>query len=229
MCYLNDLVLLADLRNQRDTRQIYNHQSDVERAFKNEEQSVDYEPEAVDPFANLREAHLAEWEVILERREEKVRKREEQLARHSQVVTETSIRSTPTSTRNHISIQELAPRTMGLRDIIEILPEFDPDNRSTIDAQQFAESVTMLKNAYGWGDGLLVLAVQAKLRGNAKTWSDTQREIPKCWNEFAADLVENFPNLRHEADVHIEMASTRRNVDESLGRYYHRMCSVVDH
>lgn len=47
--------------------------------------------------------------------------------------------------------------------MIDVLPEFNPDDRTTMNAKQFIERVTRLKDAYGWGDGLLALAIQAKL------------------------------------------------------------------
>lgn len=191
------------------------------------EETVPNEPTTDETVANTRAEQLSEWEYSLAQREDIVRRKEARLARYSLANNEPPMHPQPDTSTNPLPLQELTPRTIGLRDIIDILPEFDPDNRSTVDARQFVERVTRFKNAYGWSDGLLVLAVQAKLRGNAKTWADTQRKIHQRWDDFAIDLMDNFPNHRHEADVHIELANTRRNADEPLGRFYHRMCSVA--
>lgn len=144
---------------------------------------------------NDRVEQLTQWERSLQLREESLQQREMRLEQSS---TRVLLPPTDLSTAN-----EMIPRTLGLRDVIDVLPEFNPDKRTSIDSKQFVERVTCLKQAYGWGDSL---AVQAKMRGNAKTWADTQRQIHSRWS---ADLITNFPNNRREADVHIELANTR--------------------
>lgn len=167
---------------------------------------------------NRQTTHLSEWERDLQRREERLHLEETKFFENQRLSVETLTPRLPVTTSNQPPPFKLALRTIGLRDIIEILPEFDPDNRSTIDARQFAERVTLLKHTYGWEDGLVVLAVPAKLRGNAKIWADTQRSIHHSWDDFAADLMKNFPNHRRESDAHIELANTRRNTEESLSQ-----------
>lgn len=72
---------------------------------------------------NMRVTQLNEWEQDLQRREETIRLKEGQ---HDERRGDSN--EPPTQPF------KLALRTIGLRDIIEILPEFDPDNRSTLDS-----------------------------------------------------------------------------------------------
>lgn len=176
-------------------------------------------------ISDRRLSHLIEWERKLQQREKAIREEEQRLSRHRQLI-EPFVQPISGESSNHRPFK-LALCTIGLRDIIEILPEFDPNNRSGIDARQFVQRISILKQAYDWEDGLVVLAVPAKLRGYAKMWADTQRNIYQRWDDFAADLLKNFPNHRLERDVHIELSITRRNVNEKLTGYYYRMCAIA--
>lgn len=113
-----------------------------------------------------------------------------------------------------------------MRDIADVLPEFDPSNHSNLDSNQFIQRISNLYHAYGWNEGRLVLAAQSKLRGTAKTWSDTQTVVHRSWADFAAQFLLNFPAHQHEADAHICMVNTSRDTSESITTYYHRMCAI---
>lgn len=95
-----------------------------------------------------------------------------------------------------------------------------------MDTQQYVDRVTRLQSAYTWNEGMLVLAVQSKLRGNAKIWSDTQLVVHQRWCDFSADLIRNFPDVHSKADAHLEMVHSTRGMEESVTTYFHRMCAL---
>lgn len=121
----------------------------------------------------------------------------------------------------------ISTRPFSLRDISDILPEFDPDSPASVDCPQFVDRVTRLFNAYGWDERMLVLAAQSKLRGNAKIWADTQTTVHQFWAEFYGQLKLNFPNNQTEANAHIAMVNATRKPSESISSYYHRMCAIA--
>lgn len=152
-----------------------------------------------------REHGLIDRERELTEREETVRQKENDL------------------TRQHF---KTSTRPFSLRDISDVLPEFDPEDHSKLDSVQFVERVTRLYEAYGWDESMLVLAAQSKLRGNAKIWADTQTVVGRRWTEFSAKLLLHFPQKQHEADAHISMVNATRNSNETITCYYHRMCAI---
>lgn len=206
--------------------------SPAKRFRRNETEEMDMvdeeEESNVDEGAfQIRLAALQERERVVQEREENVRREETNLTQERPATT-----TITTSTRSSVApiVNNSAARTScvyGLQEIIRILPKFDPDNQTSLDACQFVERVGLLKQAYGIEDGILILAVLTRLRGNAKMWADTQRKIHACWDDLACDLMINFPNHRHEADAHIELANMRRNRDEKFVSFYHRMSAVA--
>lgn len=213
--------------HQPKRRRMNNRESNDNDTEYGNTESAEAESTINEQNTNMREMHLSEWERDLQKREEIIRLRETQALESRRDIVELLPQRESVAEVHQTQPFRLALRTIGLRDIIEILPEFDPDNRAAIDARQFIERVTLLKHTYNWEDGLVVLAVPAKLKGNAKIWADTQRNIHRRWEDFAADLIKNFPNHRRECDAHIELASIKRNSDESLSMYYYRMCAIA--
>lgn len=196
-----------DIEHPSKRRRFTEHEQNINETVEenDSEEIIEDEPAITERNVNLEIQQLTEWERSLQHREEAIRIRETELTNNRQDVVELLPQGAPGSELIPSQPFRLALRTIGLRDIIDILPEFNSDNRSTIDARQFVERVTLLKRTYNWEDGLVVMAVQAKLRGNAKIWADTQRNIHHRWEDLGTDLMENFPNHRHESDTHIEL------------------------
>lgn len=175
--------------------------------------------------SNLRDTDSLGWDGTQEKRprfEESMNERERLLIERENALADRELAITQrevsftlqhrgASTPNGISI-----RPFSLRDISDILPEFDSDSPASVDCTQFVDRVTRLFNAYGWDERMLVLAAQSKLRGNAKIWADTSDQLKL-----------NFPNNQTEANAHIAMVNATRQPTESMSSYYHRMCAIA--
>lgn len=217
---LIDRILLDDLddeqpllpptaKRKRPALVEINENTNVET---NTDRNVDQEHQQYEEYMAERERELIHRERYLIDRERELIEREEALQQKENNFTQSS--NTPTA------------RPFSLRDISDVLPEFDPENHSKVHSFQFVERVTRLREAYKWEESMLVLAAQSKLRGNAKIWSDTQVVVYRRWADFSAELLLHFPKQQHEADAHIAMVNAARNANEAITSYYHRMCAI---
>lgn len=97
-----------------------------------------------------------------------------------------------------------------LRDIAEMLPECNPLDEKSSTAKNFIKRIRDLNAVYVWDNKLLLFAAQSKLRGYAKNSNDSSAVRYEKFDDFASDLMRDFPSRIDEADVHIEMLNTKR-------------------
>lgn len=112
-----------------------------------------------------------------------------------------------------------------VREIVDTLPEFDPIGKNN-SATQFISRIRDLNSVYDWDDRLLLFAAQSKLRGYAKSWNDGHATVFKNFDEFALNLIDDFPSMTNEADVHLEMINSPRTRGEGVDEYFYRMCAL---
>ncbi|XP_053968978.1 uncharacterized protein LOC128870388 [Anastrepha ludens] len=114
----------------------------------------------------------------------------------------------------------------NVRDIVELLPVFDPSSDRSLTSKQFVKRVENLRSVYGWRENTLLFAVQQKMRGSAKYWVDSLQDVFISWAEFVHKFLLNFPCIENEADVHLKMAQTKRQTNESAQEFYYRMLAL---
>ncbi|XP_065358763.1 uncharacterized protein LOC135952674 [Calliphora vicina] len=114
----------------------------------------------------------------------------------------------------------------NVREVVSLLPEFNPTSLSSINARQFINRVELLRIAYRWNDEILIFAVQQKMQGAAKYWIDSLELVFRSWAEFVRKFINDFPCVENEADIHVKMSRTKRNGDESPQDYYYRMLAI---
>ncbi|XP_049316921.1 uncharacterized protein LOC125779690 [Bactrocera dorsalis] len=120
--------------------------------------------------------------------------------------------------------QNWQPRsTFNVREIIDLLPSFNPISKTSLNATQFIQRVEMLRNAYSIDDNFLLFAVQQKMQGPAKQWVDSLPVVYTTWSAFSNRFIEDFPTLHSVADAHIKMSQMRRGENESPQEFYYRM------
>ncbi|XP_037942537.1 uncharacterized protein LOC119675411 [Teleopsis dalmanni] len=93
----------------------------------------------------------------------------------------------------------------SIREIAEVLPEFDPTNEDSITATQFVERVEAVMSVYAWPEKSVLLAVYSRLKGVARMWVDASPRMHATWKEFSNELVTEF-GRRHNLS---EMAITK--------------------
>lgn len=108
----------------------------------------------------------------------------------------------------------------------DVLPEFIPGNESYGSARNFIARVRALQAYHGWDDRLILFAAQQKLRGSAKRWNDASLELFQTFDAFTQKLLQTFPDVISEADVHEELVRATRGSGESLQDFCHRMSSI---
>lgn len=111
----------------------------------------------------------------------------------------------------------------NVRDVIEVLPVFDPFEENSLSSQQFITRINRLNEVYEWEEKILLLAVQAKLKGLAKVWNDGFPTVFRSWTEFSEKLIMDFPTANNEAEAHIEMAKSIRQPSERVDEYFYKM------
>lgn len=123
-------------------------------------------------------------------------------------------------------VPEAKARMMSIREISEILPEFDPANKINGSAERFIKRIRDLQSVYKWDEKLMLYAAQTKLRGYAKTWNDSSENVYQDFDIFACELQMYFPNRLNEADIHASMLNNRRTMNEDVTEYFHNMCAL---
>ncbi|XP_037929527.1 uncharacterized protein LOC119664014 [Teleopsis dalmanni] len=113
----------------------------------------------------------------------------------------------------------------NVREIVTLLPEFNPSSDKSLMPNQFIKRIDMLRTTYRWDDQTLVFAVQQKLQGYAKYWVDSQ-EVFLSWTEFATKFLKDFASTENIADIYIKMSQTKRQFNESPQEYYYKMMSL---
>uniref|UniRef100_A0A034VRB3 Gag polyprotein n=1 Tax=Bactrocera dorsalis TaxID=27457 RepID=A0A034VRB3_BACDO len=114
----------------------------------------------------------------------------------------------------------------SMRDIVELLPEYNPTSETSLNSVQFIKRIEILKNAYNWPEQILICAVQQKLRGCAKLWIDSQQCVFVNWTQFVNKFLTDFPCMLNEADTHIKLSRTKRFQTESPVEYFYRMLAL---
>lgn len=112
------------------------------------------------------------------------------------------------------------------REIISLLPDFNPSSDESVNSSQFIKRTEMLKAAYGWDDQSVIFAAQQKMGGPAKYWVDSLQEVFLTWSQFTNKFLTDFPCFENPADVHIKMASTIRRPNETPQDYYYKMYAL---
>ncbi|XP_017467208.1 PREDICTED: uncharacterized protein LOC108359750 [Rhagoletis zephyria] len=112
--------------------------------------------------------------------------------------------------------------THTITEVVGVLPEFDP-LRKVMTAQQFVIKVEQLQPVYKWKKEIVLLAVQHKLKGVAKTWLEP---VFGSWQEYVQMLLRDFPYTVSSADIHRELAARRRKINEPLIEYFYDMLAI---
>ncbi|CAD7089891.1 unnamed protein product [Hermetia illucens] len=87
------------------------------------------------------------------------------------------------------------------RDVIGILPTFDPPDDVSPSAEQFIDRIEKLAEVYHWEEYLVLFAAQAKLKGPAKRWIDGLQTTFATWEEFSKALIADFPSRFTTEDI----------------------------
>lgn len=114
----------------------------------------------------------------------------------------------------------------NIREILNLLPEFNPSCFESLNSSQFIKRVEVLKLAYGWDDRSLVFAIQQKMCGPAKYWIDSLQTVFQSWQQFVETFLADFPHVENIADIHVKMSTTLRHQNESPQDYYFKMLSL---
>ncbi|XP_037903934.1 uncharacterized protein LOC119647195 [Hermetia illucens] len=128
---------------------------------------------------------------------------------------------TMTSTR-----QPTAEYVFQPRDVIGILPTFDPLDDVSPSAEQFIDRIEKLAQVYHWEEYLVQFAAQAKLKGPAKRWIDGLQTTFATWEEFSKALIADFPSRFTTEDMRQRLDSSRRAHNETTEEYFFRVCAM---
>ncbi|XP_075154203.1 uncharacterized protein LOC142227602 [Haematobia irritans] len=134
--------------------------------------------------------------------------------------------NTPSVTQPIQMYQQQHFVTNSVKDIVSILPSFDPADKS-ITSCKFIQRIEQLRRSYGWDDGVLLFAVQTKLHGMAKLWIDSSVEIFSSWDQFVEVFLTEFPSIINVAEIHMKLMNMRRAYGETPENFYYRMLSVA--
>ncbi|XP_037909933.1 uncharacterized protein LOC119650855 [Hermetia illucens] len=128
---------------------------------------------------------------------------------------------TMTSTR-----QPTAEYVFQPRDVIGILPTFDPLDDVSPSAEQCIDRIEKLAQVYHWEEYLVLFAAQAKLKGPAKRWIDGLQTMFATWEEFSIALIADFPSRFTTEDMRQRLDSSRRAHNETTEEYFFRVCAM---
>ena len=84
------------------------------------------------------------------------------------------------------------------KEIMDILPEFNPNDDKGLTASEWIRRVEKLKNFYKWVDALLLISIGPKLKGNARLWYERLEDLCTNWGEFANQFRDKFTPIMNE-------------------------------
>lgn len=93
-------------------------------------------------------------------------------------------------------------RSLSVKDIVELLPHFDPSSFSSQTASQFIRNVMSIKEVYNIPDELILIAFAQRLHGSAVLWYRSVQFKIRSLEQFADEFMENFGSMYTEVDVH---------------------------
>lgn len=119
-------------------------------------------------------------------------------------------------------------RTLLPRDVPDhVLPEFNPDEPTTLTATEWIRRVEEIGAAYDWDDRVLLARAAGKLHGAARLWHSSITESVATWPTFRAALVRGFPQIVDETRIHGQLASRRKQRGESYETYAYTMKAIA--
>jgi len=114
----------------------------------------------------------------------------------------------------------------SLRDVIEILLEFDPEKEKGLSAEEFIKRSSKLKMYYEWSDAEMLMAIGLKLKGYAKSWFEKEEDVFSSWNAFVMQFNKKFSPVLNDADVHMTLMARKRERNETLLEYLEEMSKI---
>lgn len=155
---------------------------------------------------------LARERQLLERERDLIR-RERELLTYERNVSNTST--------NHTTVNS---------EILEkSFPEFDPGNSTGLNAIQWIRKVEGLADLYDWDDRTLLYCAMTKLKGAAKFWLDGIQQRITNWRAFRDELERSFPTFLDDVDVHRNLSTRMKKVNESYECYIYEMKAISSH
>lgn len=110
-------------------------------------------------------------------------------------------------------------RRFDVRDVKDIVVQFDPDLPTTPTAEQWLESIIKAASLYGGDDEWKLQCAILNLQGAAKLWFSGV--IVKTWAEFKTALVRDFPTSVDAVSIHQAMINRKKLPQESLETYFY--------
>lgn len=114
----------------------------------------------------------------------------------------------------------------SIKEIADMIPEFDPTNKQSLTVQQFVDRVGSVMNAYQLEEKCVLVAVYGRLKGVARVWLDAQPTVHTSWNDFAKALKHEFCVSYDEAQVHRIMSESGRKTGERISDYCFRVYAL---
>ncbi|XP_017461951.1 PREDICTED: uncharacterized protein LOC108355297 [Rhagoletis zephyria] len=114
----------------------------------------------------------------------------------------------------------------SIKEIADMIPEFDPTNKQSLTVQQFVDRVGSVMNAYQLDEKCVLVAVYGRLKGVARIWLDAQPNVHTSWNNFAEELKHEFCVSYDEAQVHRIMSESVRKTGERISDYCFRVYAL---
>jgi hypothetical protein len=93
--------------------------------------------------------------------------------------------------------------------------------------QQWIEILEQMSEIHNWNEPNLVFHMQSRLRGSAKSWYEGLSNFKRPWLEWKRMLLENFPEIRDQADQIEKMRSRSKRRDETYEQYYFEKMKLV--
>ncbi|KYB25609.1 hypothetical protein TcasGA2_TC034292 [Tribolium castaneum] len=108
------------------------------------------------------------------------------------------------------------------------LPDFDPGSSKTaLTAIQWIRKVETIAGIYGWDSKTTLFHAMNRLNGAARFWFHGLEESLTDWNTFKTKLVEDFPVIHDDADIHFELSNRKKKFNESYETYVYTMKSIA--
>nr|XP_022904744.1 probable E3 ubiquitin-protein ligase bre1 isoform X1 [Onthophagus taurus] len=109
----------------------------------------------------------------------------------------------------------------------QVISDFNPGKSNSLTARQWIKSAESLAMIFKWDDQTLLYNAIIKLNGAAKLWFESVQNVVYDWKTFKKQLIDDFPTVVDEADIHFDLSKRVKRGDETYEHYVYNMKAIA--
>ncbi|XP_062550386.1 uncharacterized protein LOC134215152 [Armigeres subalbatus] len=125
--------------------------------------------------------------------------------------------------QSHICVQQTPTFAPHPHDLGKLIPEFSEGDG----VLKWLRRIDHFRILYGWTEQMCLLYATTRLVGAASSWYRRQEENIFSWMQFKDQLIQAFPELYDEADIHRQLEAAKIGKGESYESFVYRVDALA--